>query len=379
MKVAFYAPTASGGHARFTQCLMEGVKLAAPGLELVLCTSKNLADEHKRASYAIHTVLPVLEHRSTYPSKLAWIRSRMGHYFHRERLFLEWVGAEKPDVVHLQEWFPFTAAGLVRGLQEQGAKVVVSVHNIYRHEEFFPGHAWLQHLFERRAWKRSDRLIVMSPELSAELGRSTKKSLGEIDCVPHFVWPGGSIVAQDMIGLKRELRNVLLFGAIRRNKGVETFIDAMSGMPDYSGLIAGRCEDSDYAHSLEARIARSGGNVIFRNIFIQDQEIPRLFQEASLAVFPYSQFASQSGALYMAVANETPAVGTRVGALGSTIERYGLGLAVDPGDPTALAEALRAIHEPDSYLSAVDQAKRLKETQSILAIGAQLAEIYHQL
>jgi glycosyltransferase involved in cell wall biosynthesis len=379
MKVAFYTPTASGGHAWFTQCMMEGIQAAAPGLDLVLCTSEDLAPSHRKGSYRIAAVLPALRPRKCFNSKIGWALSRLWHYPRRDRLFLEWVGKERPDVVHLQEWFPFGAAYLVRRLQGLGAKVIVSVHNLKRHEQYFPWHSHVQAWFEKSGWRRADRLVVMSPDLASELCEVTRITHDKVCVVPHFVWPGGSEVSHDVAQRKRGMRNVLLFGAIRRNKGVELFIDALARTPDLQGMIVGYCPDASYSESLRTRIRQSRANVIYENRYFEEDEISGLFSRTSVAVFPYTSFGSQSGALFLAVANETPVVGTRVGALGTTIDHYGLGLAVDPGDPTALAEALRAIHEPDSYLSAVDQAKRLKETQSILAIGAQLAEIYHQL
>ena len=379
LKVAFYTPTASGGHARFTQCTMEGIHLASPGIELVLCTSHDLAPGFRQTSYRISAVLPPLRPRSAFDSRLAWAVSRLRHYTDRDRRFLEWVQEEKPDIVHLQEWFPFGAAKLVRALHRQGVRVILTVHNLFRHEDFFPGHSWLQGLFEHRGWASCDRLIVMSPELAGQLSELARVPGKRIRCVPHFVWPEGSSVAPGGEEAKRLRRTALLFGALRRNKGAEILIAACAREPEFHAIIAGHSPDRDYCSGLETLVRQMGAKVVIRNRFYGEAELPALFAEASVAVFPYTSFGSQSGALFTAVSHETPVIGTRVGALGATIEREGIGLGVPPQNIVAMAEAIAAIHRPDAYGRMMTQIRALKHRQGITAIGESLAGIYREL
>ncbi len=380
MKVVFYTPSAGGGHARFSQCLLEGLRSADPELDLVLCTSRDLMDEYVSPSYRIERLFPGIIPRQQFRSVAHWLFSRVTHYYHRDTALLRWVEAHRPDVVHLQqEWFLPLAAQLVRRLQQLGARVVVSVHNLYRHESHFPGHSRLQELFERRAWRRADRLIVMSPELADQLEARTVVPRSRIAVVPHFVWPGGTTVMPQEIERKRAQRRALLFGAVRRNKGIEQFIDACTLAGDVSGLVAGHCPDPGYANSIATRIAERGAPVEFRNRFLGETEIAGLFQESSLAVFPYTSFGSQSGSLFMAVAHETPAVGSDVGAIGSTISREGLGLVVPRGDATELAAAMRGLLEVSQYLPACAATRRVKARQGVPAIGWQLVQHYREL
>jgi glycosyltransferase involved in cell wall biosynthesis len=376
MKVAFYTPTGKGGHAKFSQCLLQGLRLARPQWELILCTSWDLGEEYVSDAYRIERLCEGIRPKQEFPTRLHWVADRLTHYYRRDAAFLRWAEQTRPEVVHLQEWFFPSAARFVSRLQRLGCRVVMSVHNLYRHEQHFPGHSRLQQFFEHRAWRQADRLVVMSPKLGAELAGRAKASPGRIAMVPHFVWPEGSEVPPAAIETKRARRMALLFGAIRRNKGIEDFIDACAEAGDVSGLIAGHCPDSGYAAALAERIERSGARVEFRNRFLGEGEIADLFAESSVAVFPYTSFGSQSGALFMAVAHETPAVGSEVGAIGDTIREGGLGEVVPARAPTELAAALRGVLRPERYIEAVAATRRLKEAQSIRSIGLQLAESY---
>lgn len=376
MKVAFYTPTGKGGHAKFSQCLLEGLRLARPQWELILCTSHDLGDEYASNAYRIERLCEGVRPKPEFPTRIHWVANRMVHYHRRDAAFLRWAEQARPDVVHLQEWFFLSAARFVSRLQQLGCRVVMSVHNLYRHEQHFPGQSRLQQFFEHRAWRKADRLVVMSPKLGTELAERAKVSPHRIAMVPHFVWPEGSEVPSAKIEPKRARRVALLFGAIRSNKGIEDFIDACAKAGDVSGLIAGHCLDSGYAAALAERIERSGARVEFRNRFFREAEIVQLFAESSVAVFPYTSFGSQSGALFMAVAHETPVVGSEVGVIGDTIREAGLGEVVAPRAPAQLAAAVERVLQPEHYSAVSAAVRRMKASQSVREVGRQLAESY---
>jgi glycosyltransferase involved in cell wall biosynthesis len=77
--------------------------------------------------------------------------------------------------------------------------------------------------------------------------------------------------------------------------------------------------------------------------YLPQDEVERLMREAALTVFPYRSTESASGALATALGHGRPAVVTDTGALGDTVRDYDAGLVVRPGDPSALAEAIRRL------------------------------------
>jgi glycosyltransferase involved in cell wall biosynthesis len=178
---------------------------------------------------------------------------------------------------------------------------------------------------------------------------------------------------------RRKMRRVLLFGAIRRNKGIEDFIESCKQCTDIQGLIAGYCPDKRYEKSLRARLEAGERKVEFTNRFFAESELPELYGSCSVAVFPYTSFSSQSGALFLATANETPIVGSDAGAIGVTIEEAKLGMVFPRGDVAKLSAALLRMHEPQEYVRAHGAARILKRHQSAEAVGAQLSQLYRSL
>jgi glycosyltransferase involved in cell wall biosynthesis len=237
----------------------------------------------------------------------------------------------------------------------------------------------MQHFLEARAWKNSDKLIVMASRLASELSQISKVSLKKIDVIPHFVWPCGVAYSADQMEARRKLRKALLFGVIRRNKGIEDFIESCMQSGDIRGVVAGFCPDKGYEESLRARVAATSGKVEFLNRFVTNRELPNLYATCSVAVFPYTSFSSQSGALYLAAANETPVVGSDAGAIGVTIERENIGIVFPRGEVRKLSEALSRIHEPHEYFRAHAAARVLKQEQSVEAVCTHLARLYLSL
>lgn len=358
---------------------MTGVNQADAGIHLKLCSSVNLPSEFCIPGADCLRLLPPLRPAAEFPTRLHWAVSRLKHYTVRDMRFVRWVQEQRPDIVHVQEWFPLLSRRFVRKIQNCGTKVVVSVHNLVRHEEHFPGHARVQAAFERRAWREAERLVVMGPGLAKTLTETFGISESSVRLVPHMVWPTSVNLDSNRLVQKRQKKTALMFGMIRRNKGAETLVAACSARDELLGLIAGHAEDPGYVSALREQARMQMASVEIRNHFYGENEIGDLFSESSLAVFPYTSFASQSGALFMAVAHETPSIGTDVGALGETIRQNGIGLLVPPNDSAALSKAIDSLHEPARYEAAVAQCKRMKRDFSLQRIGALMTDVYRGL
>lgn len=379
MKIAIFNAFARGGHAVFTHCLIDGLAHHQGKKNLFWIASEDLAPAHRAAPVTIVDILPALKMRTAYPSKLAWVGSRLSYYYRRERIFLEWVRVHRPDIVHLQEWFPEFGAALVTRLQRLGARVVITVHNLERHEQHYPGQRRWQRFLEHRMWRRADRLVVLADCLRDQLCATSGVDRARVACIPHWVWPGGTSVPPAAAEIKRTQKTALLFGALRSNKGIDVFIRACAGQAELSGLVVGFTEDRQYLAQLNALIRKLDAPVTIENRFIAESDVGALFARASIAVYPYTNFLSQSGALFTAVSHETPVVGTNSGALGETIDLHGLGATVQTGQPQELLAAMRSVLEAKRYETAVAACQRLKQVQTIALTGKLTADLYQNL
>lgn len=122
----------------------------------------------------------------------------------------------------------------------------------------------------------------------------------------------------------------LIVSRLAREKGVDVAIDA-ARIAGVRLLIAGDGPE------LDALRARSGGCDVRFVGRVDEQELRRLRSEAALAIVPSRSGETFGMAAAEAMAAGLPVVASRVGALGELIDDDAL---VEPGDPSALAEAI---------------------------------------
>jgi len=77
--------------------------------------------------------------------------------------------------------------------------------------------------------------------------------------------------------------------------------------------------------------------------FIPEEEVDYFFAASNLVVLPYLKFESQSGVLLRAYAHKKPVVVSDIGAMGELVSSDKVGLAVEPGNSEALAEAVTSV------------------------------------
>lgn len=362
LQVAMYNPTARGGHARYTHELLEALAAKTPVSEIGvhLVTSKNLEPDYRTSSYPIHDIFPPLTLRSSYRSRLRWIVSRFLFYTRREWTFTHWL-RRHPDIrlIHVQEIAPWTAVILFPVLRRRKTYVIATVHNIIMHT--YPLHipSFLPEFLDRRGWRSAQGLIVHSEVLKDDLARFLGAGHPPIFVAEHGLWDRDH--PKSLPGVEERLarRHLVFFGVIAPYKGVLVLLDALRDLPDVTLTIAGRCDDPALLEGIRARIACvPGGRVTFENRYLDDAELPGLFANATIAVFPYRWFQAQSGAMHDAVTNEVPVVGTDVGAIGGTIRNWDIGEVAQPNDPTSLANAIRTLLEPVRYRRAIAGVRR---------------------
>ena len=355
-------PSASGGHARYTWELMTALRVAAPRseLSLTLLTSIDLDAEFRTSAYEIADVLPALEPPSRFPSRLHWAVGRAIHYARREEAVLRWVRAQaRVDVMHYQEP-PFGSPLHLRRVRGAGATPVATVHNLHPHSYPVPTVRRLSDLTARLGWMQCATLFVHSSGLKEELTRELGARAPPVDAIPHGMWTGHAAAAS----VPSRDGHLLLFGVMRRNKGLHVMLDALRSLPGKRLVLAGAFPDAAFAREIRDRVASERLAVDILDRVIPESEIGALYAGASLAVLPYTEFHAQSGVLQLAIAYGTPTVVTDVGALGEEVRREGIGVVAPPADPAALARAVLAALEPRAWTAARERCLTLARTRS---------------
>lgn len=373
--VVMLTPSATGGHARYTWELMTALRAAAPPSELTLTlvTSTDLDPEFRTSAYHIADVLPPLQRR--FPTRIHWAVGRTVHYARREEAVLDWLRAHPTvDIVHYQEP-PFGSPLHFRRVRSAGAMPVATVHNVSPHTYPVPAVRHLSDLAARLGWAQCATLFVHSSGLKDELTRELGRRSPPVVAIPHGVWSGHGPAATPP---SRD-GPLLLFGVMHRYKGLHLMLDALRHLRGRRLVLAGAFPDAEFAREIRLRIESEKLPVDVLDRFVPEPEIARLYADAALAVFPYSEFHSQSGVLHLAIAYGVPAVVTDVGALGEQVRREGIGVVSPPADATALARSILAALEPAAWAAARERCLALAPTLSWSAAARITLEAYIRL
>lgn len=373
-----YTPSSDGGHARYTWELLTALATHPRSRAVYeLVTSEDLDPQFNSDAYTVHPILPVLRHRSDFSNRLTWAASRLTHYARRESAFLRWLRT-RPDIdaVHIQEWTPWLAPRLVRGIKSMGKRVFHTVHNVVPHKypRLVPRavvDGWI-----RRACRDCDGLFVHTDRLGDELARFLGAGHPPIGVMPHGVWTVRDAGAAPPIGERLASKRLLFFGQIRRNKGLHLLLEAAEHLPGYSLTIAGEPGDPAYfSTEILPRIAalRAGGfQIDLRDRFTPENEVGALFSSHSAIVMPYTKgFVAQSGVIFMALAYDVPVVASEAGGLRDLLDQFRVGETFADPDPRAIARAIRTLHEGglrDDLPGQIQLAKRRYSWQT--AAGA---------
>lgn len=261
--------------------------------------------------------------------------------------------------------------------------IVFTVHNVLSHERsplFF-------HL-SRLLFTLGNHFIVHSRLNRQQLADFYGISPDAISLVPHgpLDFQVNSNADKNKIraglGFSPNHRVVLLFGAIRPYKGIDTAIIAFAHVkakiPSAQLLIAGKLWGNWRPY--EELIKRYGieKNVVTCLEYIPSAEVHRYFCASDLVILPYHHFDSQSGVGGTAVSFRKPLIVTRVGGLPDLVADQRA--VVPPADSTALAAAITdSLTDPSWLMKMAKDADTIAQRLSWAGIARQTIAIYEQL
>jgi len=248
-----------------------------------------------------------------------------------------------PDVVIAKYWMTFFAPslGFVFGSLKGKAIRISVLDNVIPHERRFFDHA-----FNRYFLKRNDGFIVMSDKVLKDLlhYRPDAKYLR----MDHPVYDHFGVRLDQEEALKElgisynaEHKYLLFFGIIRKYKGLDLLIEAMSKLDSaYQLIIAGEVYGSfdEYQHLIDQHGLNDRVHVF--NRYIPDDQVGLYFSASDVCVLPYRS-ATQSGIISISKHFEIPVIATDVGGLKESITHGETGLMVDEPEPERIADAVK--------------------------------------
>jgi glycosyltransferase involved in cell wall biosynthesis len=252
--------------------------------------------------------------------------------------------AERPDALLLQWWTPFwlpLQAVLALSARRAGIPVLFFCHQLVE-----PDSSPLEWQVARLGLQLGQAYIVVTERERAQLQRAFPRRCVALGHLPVFegfpTQPLTPAEARKKLGLPEvETPVLLVFGFVRRYKGLRYLLQALAAVPSPAHLmVAGEFwEDEQDYQRLLAELGLTE-RVTVHNRYIPNEEIEPYFVAANALVLPYLS-GSQSGVGMLAIQYALPIIATNVGGLAETV-RDGLnGLIVPPADSQALAAALQ--------------------------------------
>jgi glycosyltransferase involved in cell wall biosynthesis len=300
-----------------------------------------------------------------------------------------WIGegfGAKGDILHAQWWSPplfFIYFTVCACFKLRRKPVILTVHNLLPHE-----HSLVFFKMSQLLFRLGDHFIVHSTINKQQMITTYGISPEKISVIPH-----GSLdfhvkknadreTIRHEMGFEKENRIILLFGAIRSYKGIDTAIRALAEtikkVPAARLLIAGRLWEDWTPYETLIHDLGIKEYVILNLEYIPSGDVYKFFEASDLCIFPYHHFDSQSGAASVALSFRKPMIVSKVGGLPEFVKDNRF--IVPPRDPHLLAEAIvKCLKNPTLLEDMRTNAETVSNEFAWPEIAKQTEKIYQKL
>ena len=292
----------------------------------------------------------------------------------------------KAELLHAQWWsLPLAAIyGCICSIFKlRGKPVVFTVHNVFSHDR-----SRLYKTASHLLFRMGDHFIVHTEKNRQQLTDCYGISGRDISVIPH-----GSLdfhvrdqidrlKVREEFGIAPNQKVVLLFGAIRPYKGVNTAIEAFAKtvkeVPDAVLLIAGKLWQN--WEPFQRMIERLAIDKVVKTYldYIPSGDVHKYFEAADLVILPYEKFESQSGVGSTAVSFRKPMIVSNVGGLPDLVpdRRW----VVPARNPIALSKAIIAcLTDSDLLAHMTVDAEKVAAGLSWPGIAEKTITLYNKL
>lgn len=342
-----------------------------------------------------HFYFPLLQrfHFLNRPEKLRKIVRGLHYLVDQGRLTVQ-ILQHRPQIVHVQ-WalLPHYDSWLWDRWKRLGARIVLTVHDLVPLN--MPPEAAARYF---RLYDHADALILHSERNRADLAEWVGRVLPErqasllakVRVIPMGIFyekssPRSPTEARRRFGLNPDALTLLYFGVIKEYKGIPVLLEAyrslLRQMPSVQLFIVGYVSPTFPGGEEGLRASVSNLPGVFLDLrYVPDADVADYFASADCAVLPYIQ-GTQSAVAFTSLAQGCPIIASNIGGLSDVVIPDETGLLVEPGDVSALAEAmLRLLREPALRQHMSTRAKQIaQERFGWQPIAAQTLALYHEL
>lgn len=347
MKLLYYSPSSYGGIADYAH--EQANALVALGVDVtLLCTPQYPTGRGEK--YHIVPILQEIKPNKPFPHKaLKAIHLTSVTLFNFTKL-ASFIEEKDFQYVLLGSYVEYLAplwSSRLRQLAKKGVVFGAVVHDPVR--DFVLGPRWWHRWSIACGYSFLREAFVHE---SIELDTVRPMPQLRTTVIPHgtYQFPEANQSREETrssLNLSLDAKVMLAFGHIRDNKNLDLVIRAMVNFPDLYLIVAGKEQSSGqrpvaFYQELATNLGVAN-RCRWQIQFIPDTEVANLFAAADLILLTYSKhFHSASGVLNTAVASRKPCLASAgKGSLRSVVQKYELGIWVEPDDVNSLVTGIR--------------------------------------
>jgi len=328
------------GAGRFVASLVQAQARHSPDVSLACPSDFEYIGETQAAGVRVYPVVPVI------PRKLGVVRFIYYNTMRSLRAAVRVAGLCRRERILHANFLGAPAFGIVTFgvLRLCRFKIILTVHDVLPHTWLLPQcfrrteqrmHKWLYRL--------ADQIVVLHRGAAEEMHVVFRIPEGRIHVIPHGTFQLG----QRPVPMPESAEiTALLFGSIRRNKGIDLAIRAVqklrkSGCPIRLRIVGVPFRKAQsYWNDCKAQIQAQPDGIDYQEAFIADEDIPRELRTCHFVLLPYCDFGSQSGVASLALSNGRAIVATQAGGLRDLLT-HKTGIVIRQKSANAVADAIR--------------------------------------
>jgi glycosyltransferase involved in cell wall biosynthesis len=273
------------------------------------------------------------------------------------------INNEHPDYVVIRYWLPFMAPclGSIARLLHKKIKIIAITDNVIPHEKRIG-----DTFFTRYFVKSCDAFLSLSASVMDDLSIFTESNYKRF--IPHPIYDiFGDVIpkenALENLGLNPKDKHLLFFGFVRKYKGLDLMLQAMSDSRiinlGVKLIIAGEFYDDKAEYTDMIADLGIEKNIIMKSDFIPSNRVKDYFCAADMITQTYRS-ATQSGVTQIAYSFNRPMLVTDVGGLSEIVPNNKVGYVISQ-DSTEIANAIIDFYKRNREKEFSDNARLEKK------------------
>lgn len=286
-----------------------------------------------------------------------------------------------PSLIIVRYWLPFLAPCLgticrIARLNKH-TKVIAIVDNMIPHERRMG-----DVVFTKYFANGVDGFLTMSDKVKNDVKTFSNKPtvLSPHPIFDHLGNPVSKDIARKNIGIDVSTKLILFFGFIRKYKGLDLLLKAMSNSAvkakNIELLIVGEFYEDASPYFDLIKELNLEDRVHIKEGFVADDQVKDYFCSADFIIQPYRN-ATQSGVTPLAYHFEKPMLVTNVGGLADTVPHNQVGIVVSP-NPEAIADGIIALYDKGESFY-IQQIKMEKQKYTWEQMADNFLNLHQQL